>query len=334
MLPYRPEGEDALRMRASTASPALERSRQYAAAWRIGANVPRRCTAITASHSAGSMLTSIRSRRIPALLTSTSRRPKLSMARWTIAPAASKSDTSPPSTTASPPAATISSTTSCAGEASAPSPVTSAPRSLTTTLAPCRASDSACSRPIPRPAPVISATRSSRSSAIGRRLADRPARPRPPAVRALLHGLRVGARLAEAGLEAGGGLGARLRDVLGLLGLLLGVRGRRGRRRGTGSDGLDAAAVELGLEGALAVGVDQPAGVALDVADEEVVDVLEGHALGGQRVHDLLGHAGLDHVQRERRRDGGADADLRGVELRVDDQRLVLAVLLDLGLDR
>src|SRR4051794_1868857 len=161
-------------IRASTGSPALERSRQWAAAWRVGANVPRRCTAMTASHSAGSMLTSMRSRRIPALLMSTSMRPKLSIARWTIAPAASKSDTSPPSTTASPPAATISSTTSCAGLASAPSPLTSPPRSLTTTLAPWRASDSACSRPIPRPAPVTTATRPSRSSGMARRLADRP----------------------------------------------------------------------------------------------------------------------------------------------------------------
>src|SRR5947209_14840261 len=150
-------------IRASTGSPALACSRQYAAAWRIGANVPRRWTAMTASHSDGSMFTSMRSRRMPALLTSTSRRPKASTACATIAPASSKSATLPPLTTASPPAATISSTTDCAGEASSPTPLTSPPRSLTTTLAPWRASDSACSRPMPRPAPVTSATRPSHS---------------------------------------------------------------------------------------------------------------------------------------------------------------------------
>src|SRR3954468_5513455 len=127
---------------------------------------------MTASHSAGSMLTSMRSRRMPALLMTTSRRPKVSIAAATIAAAASKSATSPPSTIASPPAATISSTTDWAGERSSPAPATSPPRSLTTTLAPWRASDSACSRPIPRPAPVTTATRPSRSSGMARRLAD------------------------------------------------------------------------------------------------------------------------------------------------------------------
>src|SRR4051794_9151204 len=158
-----PDGDVVLTIRASTGPSAFARSRQYAAAWREGANVPRRWTAITASHSAGSMLTSIRSRRIPALLTSTSRRPNASIARATIAPASSKSATLPPSTTASPPAATISSTTDWAGERSAPSPPTSPPRSLTTTFAPWPASNSACSRPMPRPAPVTRATRPSHS---------------------------------------------------------------------------------------------------------------------------------------------------------------------------
>ena len=71
---------------------------------------------MTASHSDSSaMFTSIRSRRIPALLTRTSRRPKWSTACWIIAPAASKSATLAPLATASPPMASISATTCWAG---------------------------------------------------------------------------------------------------------------------------------------------------------------------------------------------------------------------------
>ena len=62
-------------IRAATSSPAFAISRQYAPAARAGPNVPFRWTAITASHSASVMFTSIRSRRIPALLITTSRRP-------------------------------------------------------------------------------------------------------------------------------------------------------------------------------------------------------------------------------------------------------------------
>ena len=76
-------------MRASLDSPALERLRQYSAAWRMGAKVPRRWTRMTASHSSMVMLTSMRSRRIPALLTRTSRPPKVLMAVWIKRPAPS-----------------------------------------------------------------------------------------------------------------------------------------------------------------------------------------------------------------------------------------------------
>src|SRR5205085_8948093 len=50
------------------------------------------------------------------------------------------------------------STTSSAGDLSAPSPECEPPRSLTTTFAPWAASSSASPRPMPRPAPVTTAT--------------------------------------------------------------------------------------------------------------------------------------------------------------------------------
>src|SRR3954452_20224907 len=57
--------------------------------------------------------------------------------------------------------ALISSTTCCAGVASAPVPSRETPTSLTTTSAPCRANSRASSRPMPRPAPVTMTTRPS-----------------------------------------------------------------------------------------------------------------------------------------------------------------------------
>src|SRR4051812_38441386 len=158
-----PDTDEVLMMRLSSCSPALDFSRQYAAAQRLGAKVPFRWTAITASHSSSVMLTRTRSRRMPALLTTTWRSPKVSTAWRTIASAPLKLATLSPLATASPPMPSISSTTCCAGEVSAPVPSTLPPRSLTTTLAPCRANDRACSRPIPRPAPVTMATRPSHS---------------------------------------------------------------------------------------------------------------------------------------------------------------------------
>ena len=102
-------------MRASLVSPALDRFRQYSTAARMGAKVPRRWTRMTASHSSTVMLTSIRSRRMPALLTRTSRPPKVSTAVAISRCAPSTSETSSPLATASPPMALISSTTSPAG---------------------------------------------------------------------------------------------------------------------------------------------------------------------------------------------------------------------------
>src|SRR5580704_3490964 len=111
------------------------------------------------SHSFSVMLTSIRSRRMPALLTSTCRSPNASTAESIRRLAPSQSATSSWLAIASPPAATISSTTCWAGVASSPLPSAAPPRSLTTSLAPSAANSRACSRPIPRPAPVITATR-------------------------------------------------------------------------------------------------------------------------------------------------------------------------------
>src|SRR5262245_41101763 len=107
------------------------------------------------------MFTSILSRRIPALFTTTWRSPKVSIASCTSRAAASKSEQLSVCATASPPMATISSTTCCAGARSAPTPWLSPPRSFTTTLAPSAANSRACSRPRPRPAPVMIATRPS-----------------------------------------------------------------------------------------------------------------------------------------------------------------------------
>src|SRR3954453_17020892 len=117
---------------------------------------------MTASLSASVMLVNMRSRRMPALLTSTSSPPKFSTAVLINRAAPSKFDTSSPLATASPPMPLISSTTSSAGPVvGVPAPSMSPPRSLTTTFAPCSASSSACSRPMPRPAPVTMHTRPS-----------------------------------------------------------------------------------------------------------------------------------------------------------------------------
>jgi hypothetical protein len=112
------------------------------------------------------MFTSMRSRRMPALLTSTSSRPKVAIACSIMRAAPAKSLTSSPLAIASPPAAAISATTSCAGPDDAPLPSRAPPRSFTTTLAPCAANISAYSRPMPRPAPVMITTRPSQSFAM------------------------------------------------------------------------------------------------------------------------------------------------------------------------
>src|SRR3954465_928023 len=157
----RPAPDDVLMMRASTSSPALERSRQCAEACRSGQKWPRRCTRMTASHSSTDIPASIRSRRKPALLTSTSSRPYVSMAVWMSAAAPSQSAMSSVLATAWPPASRIPSTTICAGASDEPSPSRDVPMSLTTTRAPSAANASAWARPNPPPAPVTMTTRSS-----------------------------------------------------------------------------------------------------------------------------------------------------------------------------
>jgi hypothetical protein len=116
---------------------------------------------MTASHSSTAMFLNDLSRRMPALLTTMSILPKASRAAVTMASAPSGVATLSGLATASPPFLVISSTTSCAGPADAPTPERSPPRSLTTTLAPRAASSSACCRPSPCPAPVTIATRPS-----------------------------------------------------------------------------------------------------------------------------------------------------------------------------
>ena len=76
---------------------------------------PLRWTAITASHSSSVMLKTIRSRRIPATLTTMSRRPNSSSACFTIRSPPSIVATVSKLGTALPPAARISSATSAAG---------------------------------------------------------------------------------------------------------------------------------------------------------------------------------------------------------------------------
>src|SRR4051812_20876153 len=153
--PNRNASDAVLMMRAHCGSPVvLFCSRQYAvAAWHVAA-CPRRCTRITASHSSALMEKIIRSRRMPALLTSTLRPPYVDTARSTSPVAKSQSPMSPATPIASPPAATISAATF-----SAPSPM-----SLTTTFAPAAARARASARPRPAPAPVTTATPPSSSA--------------------------------------------------------------------------------------------------------------------------------------------------------------------------
>src|SRR5579871_3601434 len=161
MLPARPAPELVLTIRAATGAPALACARQWSTAWRVVANVPLRCTRITASHSSSAIDTIMRSRTIPALLTTVSSRPHRSIADRTRRPAPSQVLTSSPLAMASPPAPRMVSTTSPAGPLEPPVPSSSAPTSLTTTHAPSRANARACSRPSPRPAPVTMTTRPS-----------------------------------------------------------------------------------------------------------------------------------------------------------------------------
>src|SRR5580704_18141649 len=125
-----------------------------------------RWTLITISQSTVDMRWKMRSRRIPALLTTLSTRPKASSAVRMMRSAPAGSPTLSALATAVPPAARISSTTSWAGPVSGlPSPSAPAPRSLTTTRPPWLPARSAISRPMPRPAPVTTMTLPSRHCA-------------------------------------------------------------------------------------------------------------------------------------------------------------------------
>src|SRR5262245_5155121 len=95
---------------------------------------------------------------MPALFTTTSTRPKASSAVCTIRFAPAQVETLSVFAAAAPPRLRISPTTRSAGPWSAPSPVSEAPISLTTTFAPAAPSASAISRPMPPPAPVTIAT--------------------------------------------------------------------------------------------------------------------------------------------------------------------------------
>src|SRR5882757_9755209 len=103
------------------------------------------------SHSCSDIETSIRSRVMPALLTSASSPPNHSIVTSISRLESSQSATSATQGIAVPPAATIASATFFAFS----------PTSLTTTRAPAAASDWACARPRPCPAPVTITTRSS-----------------------------------------------------------------------------------------------------------------------------------------------------------------------------
>jgi len=70
-------------------------SRIETEAARTTLNMPSRCTASTASHSASVMLKIMRSRKMPATCTTMSIRPHASMACWTIAVAWATSATEP-----------------------------------------------------------------------------------------------------------------------------------------------------------------------------------------------------------------------------------------------
>jgi hypothetical protein len=95
--------------------------------------------------------------KMPALLTTTSRRPKDSTAVSTMACPPSGLSTESYEATALPPDWVISATTSSATLVSVPSPPMVPPMSLTTTDAPRRANSMAYRRPSPRPAPVTTA---------------------------------------------------------------------------------------------------------------------------------------------------------------------------------
>src|SRR5471030_3087097 len=96
-------------------------------------NEPLRCTAITSDQSEWLILWKITSRRMPALFTNISTRPKASSADLTISSAFFGSTIESVEAIASPPAFLIAATVSCAGPSSLPEPCRLAPISQTTT---------------------------------------------------------------------------------------------------------------------------------------------------------------------------------------------------------
>src|SRR5262245_13067977 len=115
-------------------------------------NVPFRLTDRTWSHCSSVILWLIASRLIPALLTSTSRRPNSPTMWLTSASTSVRCVTS---------AAIASARAPCRSSSAATGPASPVSTSLTTTMAPSRANRRAVAAPMPFPAPVISATRPS-----------------------------------------------------------------------------------------------------------------------------------------------------------------------------
>src|SRR6185437_5381163 len=135
--------------------------RQCAAANLLVLKVPFRWTRITSSQSCSARLKIIRSRRMPATLTTMSSLPNCSTAVRTSRSPVATLPMSPPSATAWPPAATISSATCLAGPSSPPVPSGAPPRSLMTRLAPSAANSRLIEAPMPLAPPVMIATRPS-----------------------------------------------------------------------------------------------------------------------------------------------------------------------------
>ena len=125
-------------------------SRIARAAWRLTDQVPRRLIAMTSSNSSGVMLSSVRSRTMPALLTTASMPPNCSTAVAISRSAIASSATEPGHATAEPPAAVMSETTSSTRSPFVP---------FTTTRAPSAASASAKALPSPRVEPVTTIRR-------------------------------------------------------------------------------------------------------------------------------------------------------------------------------
>ena len=101
--PMSPAPDDVFTIRPSTSAPSLACARHHSVAWRVVAKWPLRWTRITASHSSSPVVNTMRSRRKPALFTSTSRPPNVSIAVCTSRRAPSQSAMSSVLATASPP---------------------------------------------------------------------------------------------------------------------------------------------------------------------------------------------------------------------------------------